>query len=48
MPFAATWTDPEIFIPSEVSQEEKRRTPYTVTYMRNLKYDTDELIYEIK
>ena len=40
MLFAATWMDLEIIILSEVSQPEKD------TYMWNLKYDTNELIYE--
>ena len=39
MPFAATWMDPEIVILSE-------EIPYDITYMWNLKYDTNELIYE--
>ena len=42
MPFAATWMDLEI---SEVSQKE-RQIPHDITYMWNLKYDTNELIYE--
>ena len=33
--------DPEIIILSEVSQ-----IPYNITCMSNLKYDTNELIYE--
>ena len=41
MPFAATWMDLEIIILSEVSQ-----IPYDITYMWNLKCDTNELIYE--
>ena len=45
MPFAATWMELEIFILSEVSQKEKDN-PYDITYMWNLKYDTNELIYE--
>ena len=45
MPFAATWMDLEIIILSEVSQTEKD-IPYDITYMWNLKYDTNELIYE--
>ena len=43
MPFVATWMDLEIIILSEVSQ---RQIPYDITYMRNLKYDTNEPIYE--
>ena len=45
MPFAATWMDLEIIILSEVSQTE-RQIPYDTTYMWNLKYDTNELIYQ--
>ena len=26
--------------------ERERQIPYDITYMRNLKYDTNELIYE--
>ena len=44
MPFAATWMDLEIITPSEVSQKEKDK--YCITYMWNLKYDTNELIYK--
>ena len=42
--FAATWMEPEIIILSEVSQKEKDK--YDITYMWNLKYDKNELIYE--
>ena len=41
-PFAATRMDLEIII---LSQSE-RQIPYDITYMWNLKYDTNELIYE--
>ena len=34
----------EIIIPSGVNQKEKDQ--YYITYMWNLKYDTNELIYE--
>ena len=47
MPSAATWMDPEIIILSEVSEKE-RQIPYDITYMWNLKYDTNELIYKIE
>ena len=43
MPSAATWMDLEIIILSEVSQKE---IPYDINYMWNLKYDTNEFIYE--
>ena len=45
MPFAATWMDLEIISLNGVSQKE-RQIPYDLTYMWNLKYDTNELIYE--
>ena len=46
IPFAATWMVLEIIILSEITQRE-RQVPYDMMYMWNLKYDTDELIYEI-
>ena len=45
MPFAVTSMDLEIIILSEVSQTE-RQIPYDITYMWNLKYDTNKLIYK--
>ena len=45
IPFTATWMNLEIIILSEVSQRE-RQIPYDIAYMWNLKYDTNELIYE--
>ena len=45
MPFAATWMQLQIIILSEVSQKEKD-IPHDNTYMWNLKYDTNELIYK--
>ena len=44
MPFAATWMDREILILSEVRQ--RRLISYDITYMWNLKNDTNELIYK--
>ena len=44
MPFAATWMDLEMIMLSEVRRE--RQIPYDITYMWNLKYDTNELFYE--
>ena len=46
MPFAATWMDLEIMILSEVSQKEKDKYHMIITYMWNLKYDTNEPVYE--
>ena len=45
MQFVATWMDLEIIIQSEVSQTEKDKY-HGITYIRNLKYDTNEFIYE--
>ena len=45
MPLAATWMHLEIIILSQVSHRE-RQIPNDITYMWNLKYDTNELIYE--
>ena len=44
MPFAATWVNLEIIILSKPDRE--RQIAYDITYMWNLKYDTNELIYE--
>ena len=44
MPFTATWMDLEIIILSEVIQTE--RQIYDITYMWNLKYDANDLIYK--
>ena len=46
MPFAATWIDIEIIIWSEISQKE-RHVLHDITYMWNLKYGRNELIYKI-
>ena len=45
MPFVAACIDLEIIILSEVSQKEKEIS-HVITYMWNLKYGTNELIYE--
>ena len=47
MPFAATRMDLEIIILSEGSQTE-RDILYYITYMWNLRYNTNELIYQTK
>ena len=44
MPFAATWMYLEIIILSEVNTE--KQISCDITYMWNLKYDTNELIYK--
>ena len=44
MSFAATWMELEIIILSQ--SERERQILYDITYMWNLKYDTNELIYE--
>ena len=46
LPFVATWMDLEMIILSEVSQTEKDK--YCITYMWNLKNNTNESIYKIK
>ena len=45
MTFAVTWMDLEIIILSKVSLTE-RQIQYDITYMWNLKYGTNEPIYE--
>uniref|UniRef100_A0A8D1T0I6 DUF1725 domain-containing protein n=1 Tax=Sus scrofa TaxID=9823 RepID=A0A8D1T0I6_PIG len=46
MPFTATWIQLETLILSEVSQPEKASDiSYDITYMWNLRYDTNELMY---
>ena len=44
MSFAATWMELEIIILSK--SEREREIPYDITYMWNLKYNTNEYIYE--
>ena len=46
MPRAATWMNPEITILSEVSQTEKDKHHMTSFIYRNLKHDTNDLIWE--
>ena len=43
MPFAATWIQLEMIIRSKVSQKDKY---HMISHMWNLKYDTNEPIYE--
>ena len=40
MPFAATWMQLEIIL-----SKSERQIPYDILYMWNLKYDTNEPIY---
>ena len=42
MTFAATYTDLEIIILSDVKLERERQVPHDTTYMWKLKYDTNE------
>ena len=41
-----TWMQLESIILSEVNQREKDKDHYDITYMWNLKYGTNELIYK--
>ena len=43
IPFAAIWIQLETTTPSEVRE---RQLPYDITHMWNLKYDTNESIFE--
>ena len=43
MSFAVTWMDLEMITLNEVRE---RQISYDITYMWNLKYDTNELIYK--
>ena len=47
MSFAATWMQLGMLILSEVSQKEKDRY-HEITYMWNLKHDTNEPIFRIE
>ena len=40
--------DLDIIILSEVKSDRERQIPYDITYTWNLKYDTNEHIYETK
>ena len=49
MPFAATWMDldRDYHVDTKWSKSEReRQIPYNITYMQNLKYDTNEPIYK--
>ena len=43
-PFAATWTQLEMIMLSK--SEREKQIPYDITYMWNLKYNTNEFIYK--
>ena len=45
MAFASTWTDLEIYHTKQSKSERERQILHDITYMWNLKYDTNELIY---
>ena len=47
IPFAAMWMDLEIIMLSEVSQTRKGKYYNDITYMWNLKKNTNESIYRI-
>ena len=47
MPFSSTWMEIAVIILSEVSQRE-RKVSYDITYMWNLKHDTNEFTYKQK
>ena len=46
MPFTVAWMDLEMTILSKVMSERERQIPYESTYMWNLKYSTNEPVYE--
>ena len=43
MPFAAIWIQPDVILSKS---ERERQIPYDVTHMWNLKYDSNEPLYE--
>ena len=45
IPSGATWMDLEMTILDEVKSDRERQIPYDITYVWNLKYGTNELIY---
>ena len=45
---AATWIQLEIIILSKFKSERERQIPYAITYMYNLKYDTNEPTYKVE
>ena len=47
MPLVATWMQLEIILLSEVSQKEMDKY-HMITYMWNIKYGTNELIYKME
>ena len=47
-PFAATWSQLEIIMLSEVKSGRDRQIFYDITYVCYLKYDINESVYETK
>ena len=45
MPFAATWMELETLILSEMSQKDKDKSPYAITYNWNLISSTNEHLH---
>ena len=48
MPCAATWMGLEIIILSEVKSDREKQISYDMSYIWNLKNDTNELIYKVE
>ena len=46
MPFASNMDGPSDYHTKWSKSERERQTPYNITYMWNLKYDINELIYK--
>ena len=48
IPFAATWMKLEIITLKWNKLQKERQIPCDITHIWNLKYDTNEIIYEIE
>ena len=48
MSFAATWMNLEIYHTKRSKSERERQIPYDITYMWNVKYNTNQHIHETK
>ena len=48
MLFAAVWVDLAIIIPSEVKSNGETQISYVITFMWNIIYEADELIFFLK